>query len=230
MEREELEVKLVSLGAERLATALTELAMIDDHAMQVVDLLVCEQEPLKLAKKLSSRVAALRRARRFIGCRESFRFARELEVTLDGLERLIAVDPKRSFRLLDRFITSDSNTFDRIDDSSGSVGGVYQEASRLLLKAAARARVEDTKKSDWPALLQERSEADDYGLREDLLAKASQLLSEPELRQLAAQFEEQAGPVPASAHSHTAGDYGRHRALTRLSLIAQALEDPPSEW
>jgi hypothetical protein len=80
--------------------------------------------------------------------------------------------------------------------------------------------------TDWPAMLYELYQANDYGIREPLLEEGQRLLHEEELQALAAGFEADAR---GALNAATAGKVERHHVFassSAMGLVARALRDP----
>ena len=222
MENVDLRERLAARGAERLATELVRLADHDSGLRRDLELIALEGDSGALATALRRRVAGLARAKKFIPYREVFDFARTLDSLLERVRTsLLDSDPKAASSVLEAFIKTDAATFERIDDSSGSVGDSFRWACRLYLQAAARAKA----RSDWVKHLYELAAADDYGVREPLLKHADELLSEHELRRLAKRFETDLQEIDPSNDDN----YRQYHIRGCLSLVARALRDPRLE-
>jgi hypothetical protein len=71
--------------------------------------------------------------------------------------------------------------FERADDSDGHIGDELRAACVLWLDAAAAVRAKKTDGgTDWPAVVHEFFQSNDYGIRGSLLEEAHRLLSEDE--------------------------------------------------
>lgn len=187
---------------------------------------------------LRRRISGLRRAKRFVRYGESSELARDLQEVVATIEReVLSDDAAAALTLVESFLRTDDITLNRVDDSSGSVGAVYVAAARLWLRAAAAVGLP----GDRTERLLELAEQDGYGVREPLLREANLLLSEHELRRLAAHFEEAAqravaessegapaSPAAAGGSFRSARPFNRELlgATSSLSLVAEALRDP----
>jgi hypothetical protein len=147
-----------------------------------------------------------------------------LDAWLSQLEReLLPRDPMAVVTLAESFIESDAIFFERADDSSGCIGDAMRAACRLWLQAAAHCEVPtDT----WPARLLKLFAADQYGAREPLLAYANLLLSEPQLREMAAGIEEDLDSPPTPPGPDARQAHCLRSSLTALTLLSRALRDP----
>lgn len=223
MDADDLRRRLADLGAERLAALLVSWTDTDPALRRELELIALEGDPSSLAAALRRRVAGLKRAKKFIPNREAFAFAHTLDGLLERVHSsLLEADPDAACSVLESFLQTDEATFERVDDSSGSVGDSFRWACRLFLQAAARAKG----RRDWVRRLHELASADDYGVREPLLEHADELLSEHELRRLAKLFEEDAR---RAAETDDDEDYSAWSARARLTLVSRALRDPRLE-
>ncbi len=214
--------RLVRLGAERLADALLHWAGRDESLDDALELLIEEEDPVTLASALRKRIATLARGNpRFVPYGGSFELARGLRELVSTIhERVLPHDAAAAFALADAFIQTDASVYERIDDSSGIVADAYRDACRLWLEAASRI----PEPRDWVALLFERAEKDDYGVREVLLSGAATLLPEAQLRRLVQQFEEVA--ARADATRQEGGTWIHSSGRAEIMLLARALRDP----
>jgi hypothetical protein len=172
------------------------------------------------ATELKRRIAGLRRRSTFVPYSGSFALAQELQQIVDAVrEQVLPKDPDKAYELADAFLQSDKRTFERVDDSDGSVGDVYRESCLLWLEAASRAGV----KRDWVGRIYMLAKEDDYGARDALLRGAATLLSEHELRRLVAHFEDDARQARPGRKGF---DFRALSAWSGIGLLALALRDP----
>lgn len=167
---------LVKLGAEKLATALLDLANYNDSAYAVVERLL--ESPKESAKSYSKRLSSFKRRRHFISWGESGAYARELVDMLKALEDS-SPDPKVGVSSVASFYDADVEIFDKCDDSSGRVGEVFKvDAADLFVSFASRC---DEK--EWLVdLVISLNQIDGYGVRDVLFERMSQFLPESFMR------------------------------------------------
>lgn len=179
MKPEDQRNKLINLGPEILADALLDLGSRDDDAAAVVERLT--STPKENQKRFKSKLAGLKRQRRFIDWREAPEFARKLEVLLADL-RAGVKDSQTGVELVSSFFECDRSIFERCDDSSGIIGGVFQfDARDLFIHYAVQ--VED---KEWLCdRLLALYEQDAYDVRAELVDSASEYLPPEFLRNLA---------------------------------------------
>lgn len=177
-ERDLLE-KLTGLGAERLATALLELAVCSPEAREHVERLVAA--PSDRLAKAKAALAGLARARRFYSYAESGTLARKLEVILADIDADQPA-PEEGLRLVARFFESDRAVFERCDDSGGGVGMVFTFDARELFARYAAACADKTRIAKLVLALYGE---DDYGVRGALIDEAASFLPAEAVRTLA---------------------------------------------
>lgn len=167
------------------------LELAEDHEavqarlvrMQLAD------RPDKLATGFKKTLNGWRRSTKFYGYREAGAFGGMLKGWLDQVaHELLPKDPPAALSLFEAFIEADAAWFDRADDSDGVIGEAVRAACRHWLQAAVLC---ETPPSVWPERLLKLYEADEYGVRDELLRRADLLLDEPAHRGLVARLESQ---------------------------------------
>ncbi|MFA5354514.1 MAG: DUF6880 family protein [Thermodesulfovibrionales bacterium] len=170
--------RLTALGAETLAEALLDLAVRSEAAEDLVERLIATPE--ERVKQFKSKLAGLRRMRRFVGRGDSATFAQELRSLLDSLRTGID-DPRKGVELVEAFYESDDALFNHCDDSDGHIGDLFRyDARRLFVQYASRC--EDKK---WLAdIVLKLNQKDAYGIRDTLINCAAEYLPEEVMRGL----------------------------------------------
>jgi len=171
--------------------------------------------PEEAKKRFKAKLTGLKRRRKFIDWRAAPDFARELEVILATLHEGVD-DPRVGLELVGEFFACDHAVFERCDDSSGLIGDVFRYDARNLFVAYAS---KCTDKSLVCDLLLRLYEHDDYGVRTELVAKASEFLPQKELCALAAELWERAKGEPPD--SYEAGKW-----WIGVELLARQMGDP----
>ena len=133
---------LTPLGPERLAAILVELADDDAEVKRRLRLeLAAQAGGDTIAAEIGKRITTLRSARSFIDWPKRRDFVRDLD-----LQRAMIADrvaPTRADLALDlmwRFLDLAEPVINRVDDSTGSVGGVFWSACEDLGAIAVKAR------------------------------------------------------------------------------------------
>ena len=166
-------------------------------------------------KRFRAKLAGLRRMRRFVDWRESGSFARKLEDSLQELKADVA-DPRKGVELVAAFFKTDAAIFNNCDDSNGTIGDVFRFDARELFIAYARRCTDE----EWLGnLVFELCSEDDYGIREVLIASASEYLSENDMRKMIFRLW-------SDANKET-DDYARRPHLHFVESLARQLKDAP---
>ena len=159
---------LATLGAERLAVILIELADGDAEVKRRLRLeLAAQQGGDSIAAEIGKRITALRSARSFVDWQKRRDFVRDLDLQRAMIaDRVAPSRPDLALDLMWRFLDLAEPVLNRVDDSSGSVGDVFHLACEDLGAIAAKARPDPLGLVDrvFTALL-----ANEYGVYDRLL-------------------------------------------------------------
>ena len=209
--------ELVAL-VERLASSSEELAARIDYVT----------DPGAAAKALQRRISAIRGGKRFIAYGETRQVAAEMTtIVADIRTDILPRDPQKAAALAEKLFCLDQVIFERADDSAGLIGDELRAACVLWLDAAAAVRTMNADGgTDWPAVVYEFYQANDYGVREPLLQQAHRLLREEELRALAARFEDDARRTIDAAKAGRVKHHHVFGVSSAMGLVARALCDP----
>jgi hypothetical protein len=133
---------LETLGPERLAELLIEISSGNPAAKRRLRLeLAGAHSPGELGKEIRKRLTVIARSRSFV----DWQSIRSLVDDLDAQRRAIVetvarADPEQALDLLWRFMALAPLVFERCDDSSGRVIGVFREARSDIGDVALRPR------------------------------------------------------------------------------------------
>ncbi len=178
--------QLIKLGPSVLADTLLELAGYSDEAADLVSRLVATAD--EKVTRFKDRLAELQRSGKFYDWRETAGFGRELERLLHDVAESVK-DCRIGVELLSLFFESDGVIFERCDDSSGEIGGIFQDtAARIFSEFAAGCPDKRWIRDRLVSLLMK----DSYGVRDSLLNDAGNYLPVEEIRTLIDQFSDQA--------------------------------------
>lgn len=203
--------RLLNLGAETLADALLELASQNDAASERVERIIAS--PVENIQRFKTKLAAIKRSRRFIRWGEAAGFARELQDLLQDLKAGVN-DPKQGAELVAAFYETDKGTLGNCDDSSGHVGDVYRFDAKALFVGYAR-RCPD---KEWLGNLVLRlNRDDDYGVRDALIDCAVEYLPEPSIRNLIIRLQD--------AADQEKDEYEKRRRLHLIESLARQIGD-----
>lgn len=182
--------QLSQIDADTLADALLQLAEQHETADELVNrLLATPEDNLRHAK---SKIAGLKRSKRFVRWGESAALARKLEGVLSDI-KAATDDPETGAALVIKFLETDEAVIGRCDDSSGHVGDVYRFFARELFVEYAK-RCED--KPKLAKQVTRLNQQDDYGLRFWLIDCAADHLPENVIRDMIDSLEHTAAKEP----------------------------------
>ena len=135
---------LEALGAERLAELLIEVSTGNAAAKRKLRLaLAGAQSPKEAAREITKRLTSISRARAFVNWKKKKALVDDLETQRRAiLEQVAPDDPQEALQLLWRFMGLATSVFDRCDDSSGAVIGVFHEAREDLDELAVTAQAD----------------------------------------------------------------------------------------
>jgi hypothetical protein len=168
---------LAALGAERLAAILVGLAEANAEVKRRLRLeLAAQVGGDSIAAEIGKRITALRKARSFVDWQKRRDFVKDLD-----LQRVMIVDRVAQTRadlaldLMWRFMGLAEPVINRVDDSDGSVGDVFQSACEDLGAIAVNARPDPVGLADqvFTAL-----SANDYGVFDGLVAAMASALGD----------------------------------------------------
>lgn len=185
MTTDDTRTKLVKLGADALADALLTLSERDEIAEEMIERMV--STPVERVRRFKSRIAGLKRGRKFYHWNMIDELAQKLESMLKDIEGA-EIDPCLGAELIIAFFKTDDVVFEHCDDSSGRVGDIYRFSAKRLFKHYAQ---QCEKKDLLVKVLVEYYQKDDYGIRDALIDCAAEYLEETHSRELIAAFQEQ---------------------------------------
>ncbi len=224
MKTEELQQKLSELDPATLKDFILDLYIKYPELSNSIETLVLFNDPSALKKAIAKRIQSVKRGSKFIDYYASREFSQNLESIVDDIENgLLTVAPKDAFELIDKFLATADSVMNRVDDSSGEIGGVYSDTVPLWLKAA---KLWGDTKVDWLERVYQLYQNNDYGVLDSLLPNSDMLLSEEQLKQLAWRYE---GEIRQAQKKHVEkGRINMESLSGRVALgsIAEALKDP----
>lgn len=159
---------LEALGAERLAALLMEVSQGNAAIKRRLRLeLVGEDSPAELAKEVRKRLATIARSRSFVDWQNRKALVDDLEAQRRAiLQKVAKCSPSEALELMWQFLNLARSVFERSDDSSGTISGVFHAAVVDLGNVAQAARPDPKQLADqvFGALVQ-----NDYGQYDDLI-------------------------------------------------------------
>ena len=135
---------LEALGAERLAQLLIEISTGDAAAKRKLRLALAGAEgPREAAREIAKRLTSIARARTFVNWQNRKPLVKDLETQRSAtMEQIAPHDPREALALLWRFMALATSVFERCDDSSGMVIGIFHQACADLGDVAKMAASE----------------------------------------------------------------------------------------
>jgi len=228
---------LEQLGAERLAELLIEISAGDAAIKRRLRLeLAGAASPQDVAREVRKRLATIARSRSFVDWQTRKALVDDLETQRRAIvEKIAPQDPAEALDLMWRFTELAEPVFDRCDDSSGTVIGVFHRGCADLAALAAAARPDPTALADrvFAAV-----EDNGYGQYDDLIPLLAPALGAGGLDHLKAGIGELARmPVEARPDAERrkigwassgpiyAEEIARNRRDTTVKLALEAIAD-----
>ncbi len=212
---------LATLGAERLAAILVDLANADAEVKRRLRLeLAAQVGGDTIAAEIGKRITTLRTARSFIDWQKQRDFVKDLDLQRTMIvERVAMTRPDLALDLMWRFMALAEPVINRVDDSNGSVGDVFRSACEDLGIIAVKARPDPVGLADrvFAAL-----SANDYGVFDGLVKAIVPALGEVGV----AHLKNRLAQALANAGSKVSGGDGRASAMRHaLQEIADSQSD-----
>ena len=132
---------LEALGAERLAQLLIEISTGDAAAKRKLRLALAGAEgPKEAAREIAKRLTSIAKARTFVNWQNRKPLVKDLETQRSAImEQIAPNDPGEALALLWRFMGLAAPVFERCDDSSATVIGIFHQACADLGEVAKAA-------------------------------------------------------------------------------------------
>ncbi|MDZ4312059.1 MAG: hypothetical protein U1A24_16045 [Cypionkella sp.] len=225
---------LETLGAARLADLLIEISTGSAVAKRRLRLeLAGAQSPKEAGREVAKRLTSIARARSFVNWQNRKPLVTDLQSQIRAIKEQIApADPTEALALTWRFMQIATPLFERCDDSSGIVIGVFHDACVLLGEIALAAGTPPEALADAAI---EALRDNGYGQYDGLIAILTPALGAEGLGHLKQRIEVLAAtpvPVPPKTEWEAVG-YGLGGATyvhqmqerARQSLVRMALKD-----
>jgi hypothetical protein len=174
---------LEALGAQRLAELLIELSARDGSAKRRLRLeLAGAESPSEVAKEVRKRLTMIARSRSFVDWQNRRALVDDLETQRRAIVGQVGkADPAGALDLMWRFLGLANSIFERCDDGSGTVVGVFHSAAGDLCEIAKAAKVDPHKLAEetYQALIK-----NDYGQYDNLISVLTPALGREGLEHL----------------------------------------------
>ncbi len=164
--RKEMASFLATLDAGTLSQVLLELAEDFVPVYERLERLRERDDPAVISARFSQRLQGWAGDDRFVSHRDAAALGQELFTWVAQVEReVVGRFPCHAMTLLEAFLDLDRPLFERVDDDGGCIGGAFELACQLWLKAAAATGLSRTDIADRVSAI---LAADDYGARAEL--------------------------------------------------------------
>jgi hypothetical protein len=214
---------LAALGPERLAAILIDVAAGNAEIKRRLRLELAAQAGGgdALVAEVGKRLTALRTARTFVDWQRRREFLKDLDQQRGMIvDRIAHTRPDLALDLMWRFMDLAEPVFNRVDDSSGSVGDVFHTACDNLATIAVMARPDPASLADrvFTAL-----SANDYGLFDKLVQVIFPALGETGVDRLRTRLTEALTSRPRGENKRDRDADAFRRALQALAARAMLM-------
>jgi hypothetical protein len=145
-----------------------------------------DEDPKKIVSLIKKEIASLKRSTRYIDYYESTTLADRLnQLRLRIIDEVCSKSPKHALELMLEFLDLHEKTFDRVDDSNGSIGDVFRTACESLGEISKQT---DCSLHKVVQIVFERFMKNDYGIYDDIILHFKARLQEDGLQQLYTQL------------------------------------------
>ncbi|MCF6197939.1 MAG: hypothetical protein L3J67_00835 [Hyphomicrobiaceae bacterium] len=213
--------KLLLLGAEALAELVEEACDNDKYLRQRVKMRLAALDGVgSLDKTIAKRIRHIARSQSFIDWQENPDFARDL----DNLRKVItddiaAADPALAAERMWQFVDLSEVVYERVDDSSGMVATVLQQAIEDLGALWAKVKDRDVKALADRVFIAAQQDA--YGIRGEFVAAFCKALGKKGRKTLKRRIVKELENIPDQAkgeeHNISSSSYDFCRQLQQLA-------------
>lgn len=218
--------QLVALGPQKLAELLLNVCHQQPELEKVVLDYLSEPDPYTDVLAIHQQLEAIYEDEHFISYHESEYFFEHLNDQFDQICELLPGMAQEAFELIDEFILRVPNLVQRIDDASGGLRQIGNNASLLWLDCASLLQDNGV---DWVDCLFERAGGLPASVVEPLLVNAQRVLTIEQLEQLAWRYEKHLRKLASHErivdNNDTITKADKQEVRHRLRLVALALCD-----
>lgn len=226
-----LEDQAARLSKPDLIRLLNAVYGVESHVDDIIDRYLAAgegpgNESAALTDTLSAQLKQISDEDEFFGYRGCYDFSERLSSILSAIDNLLRPqDPQAALNLTEMFLELADEAFQQVDDSDGYVGSIFRDATNQWLAIAVELRQQKPDAENWPAKLLTFFDKNDYGVLDDIISNSAALLTEQELRQLAADFEAEAKRALASPKDPGRYNSEAAHACIGIKSVAEALQD-----
>ena len=213
---------LVALGVDKLAKlVLDEVQQNAPFKRIITAALAGAKGPGAVSGIIDRRLASLERARGYIEWDKRKAFAADLKATVSTIaDELGSADPAAAVERILRFVKGADGVFERVDDSSGYIGGIYQDAAAALPAIAMRIPADD--RLHLLDRLVRLLLADEYGFIGEAVEGFISILATEELTSLDLALEQ---ALPEALSGDGDRDWARQARRDTIIRTRQAIAD-----
>jgi len=226
-----LEDRAVRLSKPELIRLLSAVYGVETQVDDIIDRYLAAgegpgDEVAALAETLSAQLRQIADEDEFYGYRGSYDFSERLSSILSAIDNLVRPqDPGAALNLTEAFLALTDDAFQRVDDSDGYVGGIFRDATNQWLAIAVELRQQQPDAENWQEKVLTFFDNNDYGVLDDIVSNSAPLLTERELRGLAAHFEANAKAALESPIEPGRYNFEAAHAGIGIKSVAEALQD-----
>ncbi|WP_028299535.1 DUF6880 family protein [Oceanospirillum beijerinckii] len=213
---------LNQVSAEQLADIIKTIYGMDDNVDHKIEAALFPAGSGYIVEQLEARIASIEQDDDFISYRDVSTYSMQLDYLVDDIASLVDTNPEKAFHLINRFINTHEDTFNRSDDS-GEMGDSYSRAVDIWLLAAQAWQSNGSCSLVWAEELKQRHYSDDYGVWYGRIADSKALLGDVVLRTLAKEFEDDYCQL--SKQESKSNQYRASCARYGIEQVARALGD-----
>lgn len=183
-----LKETLSEVNPSKLIDILVSLYEQNKDLQQYLDIMFAglDEDPKKIVSLIKKEIASLKRSTRYIDYYESTALADRLnQLRLRIIDDVCSKSPKHALELMLEFLDLHEKTFDRVDDSNGSIGDVFRTACESLGEISKQT---DCSLNKVVQIVFERFMKNDYGIYDDIILHFKARLQEDGLQQLYTQL------------------------------------------
>jgi hypothetical protein len=217
---------LEPLGLQKLAKLIVDEAEGNTAFRKTVNAALASLKgPKAIAAIIDRRLAALAKARSFVDWDKARNFAADLAATVRAItDELAPADRAMAAERLIAFIATSAQVFERVNDSSGRVQGIYEDAI-VQLGTVAAAMPEKTRHA-LPGMVTDRLTGDEHGYLDDIAAIIAPLIPAAALKEWDQRLAAASPVVDRNANDRDWTALARARTiLAARQSIASALGD-----
>lgn len=218
--------QLVAMGAQKLSELVLNLCHEQPSLEERVQSYLCESDPYLDVLSIHQQLETIYQDEHFITYHESEYFFEHLNDQFDQICELLPSMAQEAFELIDEFILRVPKLVSRIDDASGGLRQVGNNASLLWLDCASLLQDNGV---DWVDCLFERAGGLPASIVEPLLVNAQRVLTIEQLEQLAWRYEKHLRKLASHErvvdNNDTLTKADMQEVRHRLRLVALALCD-----